>query len=244
MRVVRRALCARLYPLPDGLHFTPIMSLRAIHEGLRLVEVPIPYEERVGRSKLNVVRDGLRYAQSIVWTALGYNPVRVLGTLGVAGVGLAGLVGVGLVIMRLRGVTVLGPWGVAAIFGALVAGVAASACSTWAPPSTIWWRSFGVSRCARGCSASPSSTRRSTATSAGLGWRRGRRRGARRRFDRAGPTGWPIDQLWLYLVGSALLMLVGCSWSFRGCSCASSKKSPSGRCTRKWTCKGALTGRE
>ena len=44
-----------------------------------MVEVPIPYAERVGRSKLSVVRDGLRYLHSIVWTALGYNPVRVLG---------------------------------------------------------------------------------------------------------------------------------------------------------------------
>ncbi len=77
MRVFRRAILTQLYPLPDGLNFTPIMSLRAIHEGLKVVEIPIPYHERVGRSKLSVIKDGLRYLQSIVWTALGYNPVRV-----------------------------------------------------------------------------------------------------------------------------------------------------------------------
>ena len=50
MRVIRRERLASLYPLPNGLNFTPIMSLRAIQEGLSLVEVPIPYRERVGRS--------------------------------------------------------------------------------------------------------------------------------------------------------------------------------------------------
>jgi len=49
-RVLRREVLARVYPLPDGLNFTPVMTTRAIHEGLRMVEVPIRYEERVGRS--------------------------------------------------------------------------------------------------------------------------------------------------------------------------------------------------
>jgi hypothetical protein len=124
MRVIRREIFPLLYPLPNGLNFTPIMSLRAIHEGLRLVEVPIPYRERVGRSKLSVVRDGLRYSSSIIWTALGYNPVRVLGTVGVAGLGSAVLAGPALVVARVQGVTTLGPWGVAGLFVALVAGVA------------------------------------------------------------------------------------------------------------------------
>jgi hypothetical protein len=56
MRVIRREALTKLEPLPDGLHFTPIMSLRAMHEGLTLVEIPIPYAERVGRSKLSVAR--------------------------------------------------------------------------------------------------------------------------------------------------------------------------------------------
>ena len=124
MRVIRRSALARLYPLPDGLNFTPIMSLRAMHEGLTLIEIPIPYGERIGQSKLNVPHDGLRYVRSILWTALSYNPVRVFGILGITGVGGAALIGCGLVIARWRGITTLGPWGVAAIFAALVAGVA------------------------------------------------------------------------------------------------------------------------
>ena len=76
MRIIRRDVLPSLYPLPDGLNFTPVMSTRAIHEQLKMVEVPIPYAERVGRSKLTIVGDGTRFLQSIVWTALDYNPVR------------------------------------------------------------------------------------------------------------------------------------------------------------------------
>jgi hypothetical protein len=49
MRVIRRSALPDLYPLPAGLHFTPAMSARALLEGkLRLVELPMPYAERVG----------------------------------------------------------------------------------------------------------------------------------------------------------------------------------------------------
>ena len=89
-RVLRRDALLPLYPLPDGLNFTPVMSTRAIHENLRVVEVPIPYAERAGRSKLSVVRDGYRFLSSIVTTALTYNPVRLLGALG-AGLVLAAI---------------------------------------------------------------------------------------------------------------------------------------------------------
>ena len=65
MRVIRREALSALYPLPDGLNFTPVMSTRALHEAIRMKEVPIPYEERVGRSKLSVVRDGTRFLSTI-----------------------------------------------------------------------------------------------------------------------------------------------------------------------------------
>jgi hypothetical protein len=112
-----------MYPLPDGLNFTPVMSTRAIHEGLKMVEVPIPYSERVGRSKLSVVKDGVRFLNSIVLTALSYNPVRILGLLGLAGVAFAIVVASLLFVLRLSGVTQLGSLGVFAVFGALVLGV-------------------------------------------------------------------------------------------------------------------------
>jgi hypothetical protein len=42
----------------------------------------MPYHERVGRSKLGVVRDGLRFLRSIVSTTLLYNPLKFFGTVG------------------------------------------------------------------------------------------------------------------------------------------------------------------
>ena len=64
MRIFRKSLLERLYPLPDGLNLTPVMSTRALHEQLKMVETPIPYSERVGRSKLSVVRDGMLFSPS------------------------------------------------------------------------------------------------------------------------------------------------------------------------------------
>lgn len=94
MRVIRRDALESLYPLPDGLHFTPAMSARALLEDkLNLVEVPMPYAERVGRSKLSVVKDGIRFLTVILRAAVAHRPSRplllaagalVLGTLAVA----------------------------------------------------------------------------------------------------------------------------------------------------------------
>jgi hypothetical protein len=123
MRVFRRDVLERLYPLPDGLNFTPVMSTRAIHEGVRLVEVPIPYRERLGRSKLSVVRDGLRFLRTIIWTVLGYNPARLLGGIGAASVAVGASVALVLIVLRLLGVTELGPWGVAGLYIGALAGV-------------------------------------------------------------------------------------------------------------------------
>ena len=123
MRVFRRDKLDRMYPLPDGLNLTPVMSTRAIQGGLKVREVPITYSERVGRSKLSALRDGTVFLQSMVWTVMAYNPVRILGIIGLVGVVIALLAGVGLVVARLSGITTLGPWGVAALFMGVVSGV-------------------------------------------------------------------------------------------------------------------------
>jgi glycosyltransferase involved in cell wall biosynthesis len=123
LRVLRRAVLPRLYPLPDGLQFTPAMSTRAIHENLKIVEIPIPYAERVGRSKLSVVRDGMRFTNAIVWTALAYNPVRILGLLSLACLGLTALIGLYILYLRLGGVTTLTPSQVFSIFAGVVLAV-------------------------------------------------------------------------------------------------------------------------
>jgi glycosyltransferase involved in cell wall biosynthesis len=77
MRVVRRESLIDLLPLPDGLHFTPSMSARALLNNLRLLEVPMRYEERIGRSKLNVLRDGIRFFRTIFDGVLCYRPEKL-----------------------------------------------------------------------------------------------------------------------------------------------------------------------
>ncbi len=123
MRIFKKAILSRIYPLPDGLNLTPVMSTRALHEGLKMVETPIPYSERAGRSKLSVVRDGMRFAQSIVWTALTYNPVRQFGLAGLAGIGVALAVGIWILALRAQGIVTLGPWGVFTLYAGAILGV-------------------------------------------------------------------------------------------------------------------------
>ena len=77
MRVIRRDVLPELYPLPDGLHFTPAMSARAVMQRLRIIEVPMSYSERVGESKLRAVKDGLRFLRAIIDAVLFYRPSRV-----------------------------------------------------------------------------------------------------------------------------------------------------------------------
>lgn len=124
MRIFKRSALPQLYPLPDGLNLTPVMSTRALHEHLKMIEVAIPYSERVGRSKLSVVRDGYRFGQSIVWTALYYNPVRPLGLFGLGALALAALIAVALIVARLQGVQSVGAVAAFALFSGLVLAVA------------------------------------------------------------------------------------------------------------------------
>jgi len=83
MRVVRRACLPELLPLPDGLHFTPAMSARAMFsDTLRIVEIDMTYLEREGESKLRPGKDGLRFVKAILDAALLYRPARPLAILG------------------------------------------------------------------------------------------------------------------------------------------------------------------
>ena len=89
MRVVRRDALPKLLPLPDGLHFTPAMSAWALmEEEVKIAEVPIPYRERVGKSKLRLVRDGLRFLEVILAAAayvrVSRLTVPIMAALGIA----------------------------------------------------------------------------------------------------------------------------------------------------------------
>jgi hypothetical protein len=210
MRVFRRKVLDLLSPLPDGLNLTPVMSTRAIHEGITVAEIPIPYRERVGESKLSVTKDGVRFLTTMVTTALAYNPVRIFGVIGLAGLLVAGATLAGLVVARGQGVTTLGPLGTFAVFGALVCGVAGV--SAFALGATFnYLVSLFYNRPIR----------------QGLFKKPLLQRPVEQLFLPAGLAtglvglivslislglalnGWPIERLWLYLTGSAMLMLIG-----------------------------------
>jgi hypothetical protein len=89
MRVVRREALARLGCLPDNMSFIVALSTQAMHEDLRTVDVPIAYDERVGRSKLRAVHDGLAFTRTILGIAALYNPLRVFAALGGTALGVA-----------------------------------------------------------------------------------------------------------------------------------------------------------
>ena len=83
MRVVRRESLWKLLPLPEGFHFTPAMSARAIlSKDVRIVEIDMPYNEREGKSKLKVGKDGIRFLKTILETSFVYRPARPLAILG------------------------------------------------------------------------------------------------------------------------------------------------------------------
>jgi len=210
MRVFKREVLERIYPLPDGLNLTPVMSTRAVHEGIKIAEVPIPYSERVGRSKLSVIHDGRIFLQSMVWTALAYNPVRILGIIGMAGIGFAALAALGLVVARLSGSTNLGPWGVVALFAGLVAGVTGISLFVLGVTfnylvSLFYKRPVRQGLFGKPIFATPLDRQfwwmGLLSVVAGLGVGGG--------SLALGVGGWAMDRLWLYLLGSAMLVLVG-----------------------------------
>jgi glycosyltransferase involved in cell wall biosynthesis len=89
MRVFTRRLLDEIKPLPTGLHFTPAMTAKVACLGRGIAEVPIPYAERQGRSKLNVIADGMRFLRVILGIVFAYYPLRIFGPLGLLFAGIA-----------------------------------------------------------------------------------------------------------------------------------------------------------
>ena len=84
MRVIKKSVLHKLYPLPDGLHFTPAMSCRSLlKNNIILKEIEMPYNEREGISKLCVFKDGFRFLLAIIDISLTYRPLKLYGRTGV-----------------------------------------------------------------------------------------------------------------------------------------------------------------
>ncbi len=210
MRVFKRSILDHIFPLPDGLNLTPVMSTRALHENLQVVELPIPYSERVGRSKLSVVRDGKIFLESMIWTVLSYNPVRVFGLIGGFGVLVAAVIGLILVIVRLSGVTTLGPWGVVGLSTGLVFGVAGISLFTLGVTFNYLVSLFYQTPIRQGLFGRPLLN---PPLETHFGWM-----GVSVFLTGAviglvtlilGVNGWDMNRIWMYLLGAAMMILVG-----------------------------------
>lgn len=76
-RVLRRASLRWMSPLPDGLHFTPALScIGVLDPRLQIAEIPMPYDERIGQSKLSVLWDGFRFLLTILFSFCCYSPIK------------------------------------------------------------------------------------------------------------------------------------------------------------------------
>ncbi len=210
MRLFHKEVLQYIYPLPDGLNFTPVMSTRCAHEGLRVLELPIPYKERMGRSKLNVVRDGLRFFSTIIWTALTYNPVRILGGIGALFILLAIMIGGYLIILRLGGVTALNPGEVSAAFSAVVLGIAGVDFLALGITFNFLVSLFHKRPIHQGLFGKPIFK---TPIHQHFWWMGFTTASAGIILGVAslilGIQGWPIVRLWLYLLAGTMLVLVG-----------------------------------
>lgn len=210
MRVFKREILEHIYPLPDGLNLTPVMSTRALHEGIKIEEVPIPYSERVGRSKLSAIRDGRIFLQSMVWTAMSYNPVRILGLIGLASLGIAGLVSLWLIYLRATGVTTLDSASVAALFLGMISTITGINVFALGITFNYLVALFYKKPIKQGLFGKPIFK---TPLDQQFGWM-----GTVAILTGfilgmvslgLGLQGWEIERLWFYLLGSAMIFLVG-----------------------------------
>ena len=79
MRIFRRDLAERfLHMLPDGFSFTTTIALAHLTNRYRVHYLPIGYKARRGKSKIQPIRDTIRFVQLIARVGMYFAPLRVL----------------------------------------------------------------------------------------------------------------------------------------------------------------------
>lgn len=66
LRALTRNALERLELRTDGMELASEMVLKAARRGIRIAEVPVPYAERLGETKLNALRDGWRHLRFLL----------------------------------------------------------------------------------------------------------------------------------------------------------------------------------
>lgn len=61
----RRSILGRLNLISDGMEFSSEMLIKVKNSGAKMKEIPIVYHNRIGKSKLNELKDGLRHISLI-----------------------------------------------------------------------------------------------------------------------------------------------------------------------------------
>jgi glycosyltransferase involved in cell wall biosynthesis len=78
LRAFRASLAKRFYPiLPNGFSFTSTITLAMFENGYTVKYIPIDYHKRIGKSKINPIRDTLNFTLLIIRTTVYYAPLRV-----------------------------------------------------------------------------------------------------------------------------------------------------------------------
>lgn len=78
LRVFRRTVALRFFRvLPNAFSFTSTITLAMMTNGYRVAYEPIDYYARVGKSKINPIRDTLNFIQLILRIGLYFAPLRI-----------------------------------------------------------------------------------------------------------------------------------------------------------------------
>jgi glycosyltransferase involved in cell wall biosynthesis len=78
LRAFRKELALQFFPvLPDGFSLTSTITLAMLENGYLVKYIPINYHKRVGKSKINPIRDTLNFTLLIIRTTTYYAPLRV-----------------------------------------------------------------------------------------------------------------------------------------------------------------------
>ncbi|MEX2227340.1 MAG: glycosyltransferase family 2 protein [Dehalococcoidia bacterium] len=72
LRAFTRDALNRLELQTDGMELASEMILKSARRGLRVMDVPVPYGERLGEAKLNTVRDGWRHLRFLLLASPNY----------------------------------------------------------------------------------------------------------------------------------------------------------------------------
>jgi glycosyltransferase involved in cell wall biosynthesis len=79
LRLFRKELAEQyMHYLPSGFSFTTTLTLALLTNEYRVCYEPISYHKRVGKSKINPIKDTLNFTGLIVRTVMYFAPLRVL----------------------------------------------------------------------------------------------------------------------------------------------------------------------